>query len=476
MELPFEGVLSSIDKPRIFPGQGIPEELLLDIEDSGLYLGLEKENGKGYYVGKKSDSDGNVLVCGINGCGKSHICAKSMVETWRDPFVVLDCKGELLEHYMFLHRNHKMQRKYLVFDPLNGCACYDPFAMLKKDDRFFEENVCEIAYALIPPLLDNPNSYWDDMARSLLTATIVYGFSMGLDFIETMLIAVKYSTSKLCRLINQSDFEVAKAYICDVAGLKEEQQAAIGTDMKRHLRVFATDLCIQTALSSHESKKTFSWKDIVENAEAPNIFLVLRQDRLEQWRGMTQLMLTQLIRSLERRPDKQSFQGHSTKPILLLMDEFPLLGKMDVITNALTTLRSKKVTFCLMIQSIAQLDAIYGQNIRKIIVDNCQYKVILNVTEPDSQEYFSRLIGSVPTGRRSISQSYDPYAKHSIYSRQIQEFREPLILPHDFSTNRDIWLHTPYGFLSTIKLPVSETHKHVYDFKKIIQRYREEKV
>lgn len=76
----------------------------------------------------------------------------------------------------------------------------------------------------------------------------------------------------------------------------------------------------------------------------------------------------------------QSPQGRKTNPILVLLDEFPLLGKMDAITNALTTLRSKKVTFCLMLQSIAQLDAVYGQDTRKIIVDNCQYKAILNIT------------------------------------------------------------------------------------------------
>lgn len=128
---------------------------------------------------------------------------------------------------------------------------------------------------------------------------------------------------------------------------------------------------------------------------------------------MIRLMLTQLIRTLERRPDMQSQQGRKTNPILVLLDEFPLLGKMDAITNALTTLRSKKVTFCLMVQSIAQMDVVYGQDIRKIIVDNCQYKAMLNITEPDSQEYFSRLIGTVPIGRRSISHNYDPTTEHS---------------------------------------------------------------
>lgn len=474
--LPFADIVSPIDKPRIYAGQNIPEKMILGDDESGLYLGLEAKYGKGYYVGKKSENDGNALIIGTNGSGKSYICAKSTIETWHEPFVALDCKGELSSHYDSLQCKGKVIRKYIIFDPINRGVHYNPFAILKKDDVYFKENVEEIAYAIIPELLSDPNKYWWDMARSLLKAVIIYGFSIGLDFIETMTIAVSFSVSELCKKINQSNFEKAKWYIKDFAQLKKEQLAAIGTDMKQHIMVFATDPCIQAALSNNGSESTFSWEDISASADAPNVFLRLSQDRLEQWGGMIRLMITQLIHTLERRPDKQDPQGHNTKPILLLLDEFPMLGKIKAITNALTTLRSKKVTFCLMIQSIAQLDAVYGSDVRRVIVDNCQYKIILNITEPDSQEYFSKLIGTVPTGRKSISQGYDPYSNYTTFGKQIQEFREPLIFPHEFATNRDIWLHTPYGFLSTIRLPVSVTHEHVNNFERIIQHYREVKV
>lgn len=465
----------TIDKPSIRPGKNIPENLLLDIKESGLYLGLEQEYGKGYYVGKQSEDDGNALVVGINGSGKSHILAKSMVETWQDPFVALDFKGELSRHYQHLLLKGQVKRKCIVFDPFDGNTSYESYALLKSDKVNFVQNVGEIVNINIPKSLNDPNSYWIDLARNLLSAAIVYYSSIGLDFIETTIMAVDTSVSELCHKIIRSNCSLAKKFIGEIAGLKSEHQAIIGTEMKRHLMPFATDQVIQDALSINQSKKAFSWEDIVTADDAPNVFLRLSQDRMEQLGGMIRLMLTQLIRTLERRPDRQSPQGRKISPILLLLDEFPLLGKMDVITNALTTLRSKKVTFCLMLQSIAQLDAIYGYDIRKIIVDNCQYKAMLNITEPDSQEYFSKLIGTVPIGRRSISQNYDPTTEYSTYGRQIQEFREPLILPHEFATNRNILLHTPCGLLSTIKLPVSETHLHVYDYEKIIRRYKEGK-
>lgn len=465
----------TIDKPSIRSGKNIPENLLLDIKESGLYLGLEQEYGKGYYVGKQSEDDGNALVVGINGSGKSHILAKSMVETWQDPFVALDFKGELSRHYQHLLLKGQVKRKCIVFDPFDGNTSYESYALLKSDKVNFVQNVGEIVNINIPKSLNDPNSYWIDLARNLLSAAIVYYSSIGLDFIETTIMAVDTSVSELCHKIIRSNCSLAKKFIGEIAGLKSEHQAIIGTEMKRHLMPFATDQVIQDALSINQSKKAFSWEDIVTADDAPNVFLRLSQDRMEQWGGMIRLMLTQLIRTLERRPDRQSPQGRKISPILLLLDEFPLLGKMDVITNALTTLRSKKVTFCLMLQSIAQLDAIYGYDIRKIIVDNCQYKAMLNITEPDSQEYFSKLIGTVPIGRRSISQNYDPTTEYSTYGRQIQEFREPLILPHEFATNRNILLHTPCGLLSTIKLPVSETHLHVIENEKIIQKYLEDR-
>ena len=84
----------------------------------------------------------------------------------------------------------------------------------------------------------------------------------------------------------------------------------------------------------------------------------------------------------------------TARPILFLLDEFPRLGKIEEITDGLATLRGKKITICPIIQSLAQLDLIYGTAARRVIADNCAYKAILNATDVDSQEYFSKLVGT----------------------------------------------------------------------------------
>lgn len=107
LELSFNDIRMFSDDPRVYLKKEIPEKILLDSEDSGIYFGLERNNGKGYYVGKKSEDDGNVLVVRTNGSGKSAFLAKSTIETWRDPLVVLDCKGELWQHYRLLQKKIK---------------------------------------------------------------------------------------------------------------------------------------------------------------------------------------------------------------------------------------------------------------------------------------------------------------------------------------------------------------------------------
>ena len=48
----------------------------------------------------------------------------------------------------------------------------------------------------------------------------------------------------------------------------------------------------------------------------------------------------------------------------------------------------------ILTQSLAQLDLIYGRESRQVIADNCSYKAILKATDADTQEYFSKLVGT----------------------------------------------------------------------------------
>ena len=185
--------------------------------------------------------------------------------------------------------------------------------------------------------------------------------------------------------------------------------------------------------------------------ERYNIFLRIPAEWIEKWGGAINLMYAQLFRYLERRADKYSADGAKNIQTLLLMDEFPRFGRLDMILPAISTLRSKNVNICLMVQSLAQLDRLYGKDGRRIILDNCQYQAILRSNDEETQRYLSNLIGVEKTMFKSASCHLDEFMNRTGYSEQVSEGREPLI---------DVLLLTPDGFFRLEKIP------HDYDMAK----------
>jgi type IV secretion system protein VirD4 len=78
--------------------------------------------------------------------------------------------------------------------------------------------------------------------------------------------------------------------------------------------------------------------------------------------------------------------------ILYMIDEFPALGRNDIVVDGLTTLRKYRIWFLLAIQGIGQLKDIYGDGASKVIT-GCSCKQFLRTNDPDTAEFVSRACG-----------------------------------------------------------------------------------
>jgi len=150
-------------------------------------------------------------------------------------------------------------------------------------------------------------------------------------------------------------------------------------------------------------------------------------------------MVNQFLTHFERRLENNKY------PILFMLDEFPRLGKINSILDGLATLRSKKICICLIIQSLAQLDTIYGQDERKVISDTCAFKAVLGATDADTQEYFSRLVGTYEKSVTSHGTNKTLYSLNRGISTNTYEHEKRIIPPHEFGILDDIVLLTPFA-------------------------------
>lgn len=430
----------------------IPPSLSLDKnKDSGFCFGTNDNGDTTQYVGFSQGTEGNILVAGGNGSGKSASIIKPTLVTWSGALCATDVKGELSDCYAKLHMSGMAKRPYKIFNPFKYSLAYDPFSWLHQDNaENLVSNIWEIVSAIIPDIPNDYQPFWVNSEQGILAAAIHYYFKLGLNFSDTMLAIISASTIELVEKIMRSNDDIAKMYLGEIKSMKPETLANFDRGLRNKLMLFATDPYINNAFRiAKEENDYFTWQDL----DKYNIFLQIPEEKIDQWSGAINLMYTQLIRYLERRPDKYSLEGANNIQTLLLMDEFARFGKLPLITDAVSTLRNRNVNICIVIQSLAQLDKIYGQDDRKIILDNCQFQAILRANDSETQQYFSSLIGTRKGILKGISESWDADFDNMHYSKQVSETLESRIPPHEFSSLNDVLLLTPLGFYRFNKIP-----------------------
>lgn len=430
----------------------VPLEMILGPPfPSGFIFGMKRDFPTNQHIGMPHGKEGNIVVIGGNGSGKSASIARPTIFRWKGAMCVTDVKGELSKAYADAYQPGR-NRPYLIFDPTcpDGPS-YDPFGWLLQDgEENLISNIQEMSLEIFPDLPNDSHPYWNQTERAIFEVALLYCFKLGLSFSETICKMLTSTLSKLCVELMEAGNMTIRVFLGQLSDMKPEELADIDRGWRNKLIPFVIDPYISHAFrGEREGAKSFTWKDL----ENYNIFLRIPAERIEQWGRAINLMYSQLLHHLERRPDKYSADGAKNTQTLLLMDEFPRFGKLEIILPAISTLRSKNVNICLMVQSLAQLDKFYGEKGREIILDNCQYQVILRSNDAETQQYLSNLIGVDKTLLKSASCHLDESMNRTGYSQQLSEGREPRIFPHEFATLKDVLLLSPDGFFRLDKIP-----------------------
>ena len=380
------------------------------------------------YITKPEELDGHVLVVGGVGTGKSSCIAIPTLRSFGESVFAIDIKGELLRQT----KDHRPNIK--VFNSLDDNSYgYDPYFCLYHSHNPAQE-ARAIAQAILPLPPDVKEPFWIESAQNIFTAAILHFNAMGLTFLQTIQQIQVAPPKELIKELCASVCAEATYFINSFVGMEDKAVAGIMAELSKNIVHFVTDKNLISALSKKNNIKP-------DDLEFGNdIYIQIPEHLLRQWKNLLTLIVNQFLTHFEQREEA------TARPILFLLDEFPRLGKVSAMLDGLATLRSKKITICLIIQSLAQLDTIYGQNERKVISDTCAYKAILGATDADTQEYFSRLVGTYDkqvTSHGENRAAYTGFPKGTSTNTYEQETR--IIKPHEFGMLNDIVLLTPFA-------------------------------
>lgn len=347
---------------------------------------------KGEYVVKPENEMGVTLILGGARSGKSSGIAIPTLKSWNGSVFTIDIKGELYDNTK--DNRIKKNRTVKKFAPCDrSTSGYNPFNVLKTS-RNKAQAATEIAMAIVPCPPDAKDQFWFKQAQEFLAGAILHYSEFGASFPEVMREIKLKSAAETVAFIMAGTNDEAKIYMSQFVGMADETLTGIFAEISQNIRVFVTDQDLVYALSGKGDCIT---PQDLENGT--DIYCCIDEDLLDQWKPLFTMMVNQFIKHFERR------ELGNESPILFLLDEFPRLGKVEAMTGAVSTLAGRGIHPVLIIQSIAQLNDVYGEQKAKVICDNANYKALLKATDPDTQEWCSKLVGKYD--KEKVSTGYN---------------------------------------------------------------------
>ncbi|WP_250647480.1 type IV secretory system conjugative DNA transfer family protein [Frigidibacter mobilis] len=162
------------------------------------------------------------------------------------------------------------------------------------------------------------------------------------------------------------------------------------------------------------ARSSFDMADLIR--KPTSVYLVIPPDRIDTQRTWLRLIVAAVMNThryypLDQRP------GHRC---MVLMDEFPALGRMPDMPSDIATMAGYGIDFTLIVQGIDQLKDHYGKGAAALL-SNCAYKWFCNVQDLESAKYLSETLGK--TTVRTLGQSEGENQGPAARQRARQELR-----------------------------------------------------
>ncbi len=158
-----------------------------------------------------------------------------------------------------------------------------------------------------------------------------------------------------------------------------------------------------------------------------SLYLVVPPSDISRTKPLIRLILNQIGRRLAESLDGSDGIERRHK-LLLMLDEFPALGRLDFFETALAFMAGYGIRSFLIAQSLNQIDKAYGQN--HSILDNCHVRVTFATNDERTAKRISETLGTATelrAQRNFAGHRLAPWLGHLMVSRR--ETARPLLTP-----------------------------------------------
>ena len=392
------------------------------LEDDGVLLGRFGER----YL--RHNGPEHVLTFAPTRSGKGVGLVVPTLLTWGGSAVVHDIKGE--NWTLTAGWRNRFSRVFL-FDPTNPQShAYNPLLEVRRG-RWEVRDVQNIADILVDPegALEKRN-HWEKTSHALLVGAILHVLYAEPDKtlagvanflsdpkrpIETTLRAMMETT----HLGETGPHPVVASAARELLNKSENERSGVLSTAMSFLGLYRDPV---VALVTGRC----DWRigDLVDGERPVTLYLVVPPSDISRTKPLVRLILNQIGRRLTEELDAK----RRRQRLLLMLDEFPALGRLDFFESALAFMAGYGISSFLIAQSLNQIEKAYGPN--NAILDNCHVRVSFATNDERTAKRVSDALGTATemrAMRNYAGHRLSPWLGHLMVSRQ--ETARPLLTP-----------------------------------------------
>ena len=319
-------------------------------------------------------------------------------------YVFTDPKGELYDRTAGYLREQGYEIKVLNLVRPQYSDGYNPLMHIAS-----ELDVDVIANTVIKGQKSESSSgsdpYWDDMAEMLLKALIYYLIAtrpeeeQNLASCSELVRAANNNggSNLLTELMSQLPYDhPARMYYKSIEIAPEKTYGSILSSLQSKLGKFDSK-----EIAELTSTDTIDFEEIGNKKTA---VYVISSDTHTAYDFLLTIFFSQMIQQLYDYADQNG--GALKEQTFFILDEFANIGKIPDFDKKISTSRSRKISFSVILQNVDQLEAVYEKSY-ETIMGNCDTHVFLGSNSYKTVEYFSKALGEKTIERDNISINRD---------------------------------------------------------------------
>ena len=369
----------------------------------------------------------NVLVVGGSGSGKSASYSIPNAYQLLGSYVFTDPKGELYDRTAGYLKQNGYKIKVLNLVHPQYSDGYNPLMHVAS-----EIDVDVIAHTIVKGQRSADSTsdpFWDDSAETLLKALIYYLLATRPEEEQNLA-----SCAELVRAANSNGG----------SNLLTELMSQLPYDHPARMNYksieIAPEKTYSSILSTLQSKLgKFDSKEIAELTSTDTIdfeqigrektaVYVISPDTHTTFNFLLTIFFAQMIQQLYDFADNNG--GKLSVPTYFILDEFANIGQIPDFDQKISTSRSRKISFSVILQNLDQLEAIYDKSYETII-GNCDTHLFLGSNSQKTVEYFSKALGEKTISHYSTSVNRDKGHHKQGYSNSDQIMARALMTPDE---------------------------------------------